>query len=90
MPVQCLIRKLTRAQVDKAIADSKAQITVKDHDGEILILVTATENGEGKDPAGNLALQKIADMDAELAQKEVDEAAATKKAAKAAAVAAKP
>lgn len=76
MPVQALIRKLTRAQVDKAVADSKAKLTVQDQGGATLVIVTASLDGEGKDPAANAALQKICDMDAALVQKEADEAAA--------------
>lgn len=75
MPVQALIRKLTRAQVDKAVADSKAKLTVQDRSGAILICVTASMDGEGKDPAANLALQKICDMDAAIVQKEAEEEA---------------
>lgn len=92
MPVQALIRKLTRAQVDKAVTDSKAKLTVQDQSGATLVIVTASMDGEGKDPVANLALQKICDMDAVLVQKEHEEAAekaAAEKAAKLAAEQAK-
>ncbi len=77
MPVQILVRKLTRAQVDKAIADSKAKITVQDHGGTMLLVVT--NQAEGGDPAANLALQKIADADAAIMQKEREDAEAASK-----------
>jgi hypothetical protein len=86
MPVQALIRKLTRAQVDKAIADSKAKITVQDHGGTMLLVVT--NQAEGGDPNANAALQKIADADAAIVQQEHEaaaEAAAAERAAKIAA-----
>lgn len=88
MPVQALIRKLTRAQVDKAVADSKAKLTVQDQSGATLVIVTASMDGEGKDLAANAALQRICDMDAALVQKEADEAAAKLAAEKAAKLAA--
>jgi hypothetical protein len=92
MPVQALIRKLTRAQIDKVVADSKAKLTVQDQSGATLVIVTATMDGEGKDPVANLALQKICDMDAAVVQKEREEEAAkiaAEKRAKLAAEAAK-
>jgi hypothetical protein len=93
MPVQALIRKLTRAQVDKAVTDSKAKLTIQDAGGGAsLVIVTASMDGEGKDPAANLALQKICDMDAAIVQKEHEEATAKlaeERAAKLAADAAK-
>lgn len=76
MPVQALIRKLTRAQVDKAVADSKAKLTIQDQSGAMLLIVTASMDGEGKDPAAHAALQKICDMDAAIVQKEAEEEAA--------------
>lgn len=80
MPVQALIRKLTRAQVDKAIAESKAKITVQDHSGTMLLVVT--NQAEGGDPAANLALQKIADADAAIMEQERIAADAAEAAAK--------
>jgi hypothetical protein len=74
MPVQALIRKLTRAQVDKVIADSKAKLTIQDQSGAMLLIVTASMDGEGKDPAAHAILQKICDMDAAVVQKEAEEA----------------
>lgn len=88
MPVQALIRKLTRAQVDKAVADSKQKLTVQDQSGATLVIVTASMDGEGKDPAAHAALQKICDADAAIVQKEHDEAAAKAAAEKAAKLAA--
>ncbi|TFH21767.1 MAG: hypothetical protein E4H03_09900 [Myxococcales bacterium] len=83
MPVQCLIRKLTRPQVDKAILDLKAKITVRP-EGDCLLLVV-TNQTEAGDPAANIALQKIADADAAIMQKERADAEAKEAAAKEAA-----
>jgi hypothetical protein len=80
MPVQALIRKLTRAQVDKAIADSKAKITVQDHNGTMLLVVT--NQAEGGDPVANVVLQKIANADAAIMQKEREDTEAAEAAVK--------
>lgn len=85
MPVQALIRNLTRPQVEKAIADSKQKLVLQDYHGTLLIIVDSKI--EGGDPAANAALQKIADADAAITHKQRDErlAAAAKAKADAAA-----
>lgn len=84
MPVQALIRNLTRPQVEKAIADSKQKLVIQDYQGQILVVVES--KAEGGDPAANVALQKIADADAAISiQKQKDAKAAAAEAAKAAA-----
>jgi trehalose-6-phosphatase len=62
MPVQALIRNLTRAQVEKAVADSKQSLLIQDYQGTLLLVVD--QKGETPNPAACAALQKIADADA--------------------------
>ena len=81
MPVQALIRKLSRSQVDAAIGDSK--ISVQDQDGQLLLVVDASKNGEGRDLAANAVLQKICDADSAIIQKEREATDAAEAAAKA-------
>ncbi len=87
MPVQALIRNLTRPQVEKAIADSKQKLAIQDYHGQILVVVVSKE--EGGDPAANVALQKIADADSAITLKQREERLAADAKAKADAAAAK-
>jgi hypothetical protein len=66
MPVQCLIRKLTSAQVEKSIIDNRMQgrLAVQDYNGMMLLAVSTT--AEGGDPEANTVLQTIADADSEI------------------------
>lgn len=86
MPVQALIRNLTRPQVEKAIADSKQKIAIQDYQGQILIVVE--NKAEGGDPAANTALQKIADADSAITLKAREDRLAAEAKAKADAAAA--
>jgi hypothetical protein len=80
MPVQCLIRRLTRAQVEKAITDKSMQdrLVLQDYGGERLLVVA--NQSEGGDPEANVALQMIANADAAIIGEEraVREAAEAK------------
>lgn len=80
MPVQCLIRKLSQIQVEKAINDQGLQerLIIEDHNGTILLIVNS---GEASDPEAHAALQKLADADAAIMQKDraAAEAAEAKK-----------
>ena len=91
MPVQCLIRKLTRAQVDAQVTSWSMQdrLAIQDHNGSMLLVVVG--NGEVADPEANAALQAIAEADSDLIHKErkVIEAAEAKAAKDAALAAAK-
>lgn len=80
MPVQALIRNLTRGQVEKAIADSKQNLTIQDYNGQLLVVV---DTGEAKDPAANAALQKIADADSAITLRQREERIKAEEAAKA-------
>jgi hypothetical protein len=81
MPVQALIRNLTRPQVEKVIADSKQKLAIQDYHGQILIVVES--KAEGGDPAANAVLQKIADADAAITHKQREERVAAAAKAKA-------
>ena len=71
MPVQALIRNLTRPQVEKAIADSKQKLVIQDYQGMILVVVDS--NAEGGDPAATEALHKIANADGAITLKQREE-----------------
>ncbi len=86
MPVQALIRNLTRPQVEKAIADSKQKLAIQDYHGQMLVVVDS--KAEGGDPAANAALQKIADADSAITLKAREDRLAAEAKAKADAAAA--
>lgn len=88
MPAQCLVRKLTRAQVEKTIADAVMgeRLLLQDYQGELLV---AVNEADGPDAGAHVVLQQIATADAELTFKAQAVLAAAEAAAAAAEKAAK-
>lgn len=80
MPVQCLVRRLTRAQIEKTILDKGMQdrLALQDAGGTLLLVVTASQ--EAGDPEAHAVLQTVADADAAIMAREraVNEAAEAK------------
>lgn len=88
MPAQCLVRKLTRAQVEKTIADAVMgdRLLLQDYQGQMLV---AVNEADGPDAGAHAVLQQIANADADLTFKAQAALAAAEKTAAAAAAAAK-
>lgn len=80
MPIQCLVRKLTRAQIEKTIFDKGMQdrLVLQDSGGALLLVVTASQ--EAGDSEAHGVLQEVANADAAIMAREraVNDAAAAK------------